>query len=194
MFWSKLWKSSWNCAWNLAFSVFISPIVWNMCENLHHESVYFKEQHNQQEYYWPAIHRTGAAVVSTLTSVKTAMAKFNDRCFFTSVTVPGSDWGRVRQSPVSLGETLLRITCEWKSGRPKLLLKWLIYVNLLSYPRFLTLDSWCMNGHDFLIADSKNQHYNWWKKIARWLNGLVICDFVTYYRYIQPKQKCPKSP
>ena len=31
--------------------VFISPIVWNMCENLHYESVYFKELHNQQEYY-----------------------------------------------------------------------------------------------------------------------------------------------
>ena len=25
------------------FPVFISPIVWNMCENLHYESVYFKE-------------------------------------------------------------------------------------------------------------------------------------------------------
>ena len=23
-----------NCAWNLAFPVFISPIVWNMCENI----------------------------------------------------------------------------------------------------------------------------------------------------------------
>ena len=69
MFWSKLCKSSWNCAaWNLAFPVFISPILWNMCENLHYESVYFKELHNQQEYYWPTIYRTGAAVVSTITS------------------------------------------------------------------------------------------------------------------------------
>ena len=68
MFWSKLRKSSWNCAWNLAFPVFISPIVWNMCENLHYESVYFKELHNQQEYYWPTIYRMGAAVVSTITS------------------------------------------------------------------------------------------------------------------------------
>ena len=48
-------KSNWNCAWNLAFPVFISPIVWNMCENLHYESVYFKELHNEQEYYWPTI-------------------------------------------------------------------------------------------------------------------------------------------
>ena len=48
--------------------ILISPIVWNMCENLHYESVCFKELHNQQEYYWPTIYRTGAAVVSTITS------------------------------------------------------------------------------------------------------------------------------
>ena len=68
MFWSKLCKSTWNCAWNLAFPVFISPIVWNMCENLPYELVYFKELHNEQECYWPAIYRAGAAVVSTITS------------------------------------------------------------------------------------------------------------------------------
>ena len=34
MFWSKLCESNWISAWNLAFPVFISPIVWNMCENL----------------------------------------------------------------------------------------------------------------------------------------------------------------
>ena len=35
------------------FAVFISPIVWNMtlCEHLHYESVYFKELHNEQEYF-----------------------------------------------------------------------------------------------------------------------------------------------
>ena len=38
-----------------------------MCENLHYESVYFKELHNKQEYYWPTIYRAGAAVVSTIT-------------------------------------------------------------------------------------------------------------------------------
>ena len=70
MFWSKLCKSNGNCAWNLAFPVFISPIVWNMCENLHYESVYFKELHNEQEYYCPTIYRAGAAVVSTITSLK----------------------------------------------------------------------------------------------------------------------------
>ena len=41
-------------AWNLAvsvFPVFLSPIVWNMSENLHYEKVYFEELHNDQEYY-----------------------------------------------------------------------------------------------------------------------------------------------
>ena len=33
------------------FPVFISPIVWNMCEHVHYESVYFKELHKEQEYY-----------------------------------------------------------------------------------------------------------------------------------------------
>ena len=32
------------------------------------ESVYFKELHNEQEYYWPTIYKMGAAVVSTITS------------------------------------------------------------------------------------------------------------------------------
>ena len=71
MFWSKLCESNRNCAWNLAFPVFISPIVWSMCEHVHYESVYFKELHNKQEYYWPTIYRAGAAVVSTLTSINT---------------------------------------------------------------------------------------------------------------------------
>ena len=39
-----------------------------MCEHLHYESVYFKELHNEQEYYCPTIYRAGAAVVSTITS------------------------------------------------------------------------------------------------------------------------------
>ena len=38
-----------------------------MCKNLH-ESVYFKELHDEQEYYSPTIYRTGAAVVSTTAS------------------------------------------------------------------------------------------------------------------------------
>ena len=40
-----------------------------MCETLPYESVYFKELHNEQEYYWPSIYRAGAAVVSTITSI-----------------------------------------------------------------------------------------------------------------------------
>ena len=36
---------------------------------LHYESLYFKELHNEQEYYLLTIYRTGAAVVSTFTSV-----------------------------------------------------------------------------------------------------------------------------
>ena len=51
-----------------AFPVFISPIVWNMYENLPYESVYFKEPHNEQECYRPTIYRAGEAVVLTITS------------------------------------------------------------------------------------------------------------------------------
>ena len=61
MFWSKLCKSNWNSAWNLAFPVFILPVVWNMSEKLHCESVYFKELHNDQEYYWSTTYRAGVA-------------------------------------------------------------------------------------------------------------------------------------
>ena len=41
-------------------------------ENLQYESVYFKELHNDREYYRPTIYRGGgggATVVSTITSV-----------------------------------------------------------------------------------------------------------------------------
>ena len=34
----------------IAFPVFISPIVWNMCENLHYDSVYFKALDDQECY------------------------------------------------------------------------------------------------------------------------------------------------
>ena len=50
--------------------IYISPIVWTMCENLNYESVYFKELHNKQEYYWATIYRAGADVVSIITSIK----------------------------------------------------------------------------------------------------------------------------
>ena len=37
----------------LRFLILLSPIVsvWNMSENFHYESVYFKKVHNDQEYY-----------------------------------------------------------------------------------------------------------------------------------------------
>ena len=40
-----------------------------MCANVHYESVYFKELHNDQEYCWLTIYPAGAAVVSTITSL-----------------------------------------------------------------------------------------------------------------------------
>ena len=58
----------------LRFLLFISPIVWNMCENLHYESVYFKELHNEQEYYGQTIYIAGVAVVSAITSIKVIFA------------------------------------------------------------------------------------------------------------------------
>ena len=39
-------------------------------EHLHYESVYFKELHNEQEYYWPRIYGARAAVAPTITSGK----------------------------------------------------------------------------------------------------------------------------
>ena len=38
-----------------------------MCEHLHYESVFFKELHNEQEYYIQS--GAGAAVVSNITSI-----------------------------------------------------------------------------------------------------------------------------
>ena len=46
------------------FPVFISPVVWNMCEHLHYESVYFKDYTGSKN----TIYRAGAAVVSTIFS------------------------------------------------------------------------------------------------------------------------------
>ena len=64
--WSPLGHMKQSCSikamYNLAFPVFMSPVVWSMCENLHYESVHFKELHNDQEHYWPTIYRAGAAV------------------------------------------------------------------------------------------------------------------------------------
>ena len=71
MFWSKLCKSNGNCGWNLAFPEYISPQLYGICVNtLIMKSVYFRELHNEQEYYCPTIYRAGAAMVSTITSLK----------------------------------------------------------------------------------------------------------------------------
>ena len=53
------------------FPVFISPVVWNMCEHLHYESVYFKDYTGSKN----TIYRAGAAVVSTITSLKCSVAR-----------------------------------------------------------------------------------------------------------------------
>ena len=39
-------------------------------KNPHYGSVYFKELHNDQDYYWPTIYIEGAAVVSTITDLQ----------------------------------------------------------------------------------------------------------------------------
>ena len=83
MFWSKLCKSNWNCAWNLAFPVFISPIVWNMSENLHYESVYFKELHNWRAriLLTDSIQRGGSCSVN-ITNILAALRESEFESFY----------------------------------------------------------------------------------------------------------------
>ena len=45
MFWSKRTETVYE---TLRLLFLLSPIVWNMCENLQYELVYFKELHNEQ--------------------------------------------------------------------------------------------------------------------------------------------------
>ena len=47
------------------YLTFCMEYVWD----IYYESVYFKELHNEQEYYWLTIYRAGAAVVWTITSL-----------------------------------------------------------------------------------------------------------------------------
>ena len=58
--------------WNLAFPVIISPIVFNMCEHLHYESVYISKSYttsknaiDRRQY----TERGSCSVVSTITSI-----------------------------------------------------------------------------------------------------------------------------
>ena len=97
MFWSKLCKSSWNCEWNLAFPVFISPIVWNMCENLHYESAYFKELHNEQEYY---------------------CERFEPRSHFKRLSLQGHPATALCKTSVRRSKNCLRFSIAW--GRLKI--------------------------------------------------------------------------
>ena len=47
----------------------LSHLLYGICVNIFiMKSVYFKEPHNEREYYCPTIYRAGKAVVSTITS------------------------------------------------------------------------------------------------------------------------------
>ena len=50
------------------YFLYLSHLLYEICENRHYESVYFKELHNEQIYHGSTIYRAGAAVVSTITS------------------------------------------------------------------------------------------------------------------------------
>ena len=51
--------------------LFYSNLLYEICVKIFimNQHNYSRELHNDQEYYWPAIYRVGAAVVSTNTSV-----------------------------------------------------------------------------------------------------------------------------
>ena len=142
MFWSKLCKSSWNCAWNLAFPVFISPILWNMCENLPYESVYFKELHNEQECYWPTIYRAGAAVMSTITrlSLVSEDAAKNRRIAQNSWDM--SPWNKhhyFRFYKLGVGKVInwLNLSCTPLTTVPCNILRYFVLITKLVLRRFL---------------------------------------------------------
>ena len=76
----------------LPIYVFITPFVWNMCENLRYESVYFKELHNEQECYWPTIYRAGTAVVSTITSIPLSVERPSSKNSLYPLNYPKLSW------------------------------------------------------------------------------------------------------
>ena len=57
--------SCFSCVFTLTYQTYCMEYR----ENLHCESVYFKELHNDQECYWPTISRAGAAVVLSITTI-----------------------------------------------------------------------------------------------------------------------------
>lgn len=94
--------------------------------------------------------------------------KTNDRCFFcftAAILVPaqiGTNMVSTSCSFINLGETLLRITREYKSHRPKYWRGYL-HINRLFYPRLLTLAiKWlwfCFWWHDSENQSVSNQKY-----------------------------------
>ena len=81
MLWSKPCKSNWNCALNLAFSVFMSAIVWNMCENLHYDWGYLNRANAIQTLLdMTAASASLAAMAKTRHRKKPWIAKISSSC------------------------------------------------------------------------------------------------------------------
>ena len=59
------------------------------------KSVYFKELHNEQEYYCPTIYRAGAAVVSTITTgmIRNQLFDYFDRLHGVYIFFKKRLWG-----------------------------------------------------------------------------------------------------
>ena len=164
---------------NLAFPVFISPIVWNMCENLHYESVYFKELHNEQEYYWTTIYRAGAAVVSTVTSINTLGSQCEAGLYwFCSIEFPPASLLQVNKTSnmkqenwnISLGgnqnfRVLLSKRCSWQQAR-------LVHVATL-FKGVVRFRSWT-------VLDVRTRYnvslWTQWSLATRWKRFTFLCS------------------
>ena len=164
---------------NLAFPVFISPIVWNMCENLHYESVYFKELHNEQEYYWTTIYRAGAAVVSTVTSINTLGSQCEAGLYwFCSIEFPPASLLQVNKTSnmkqenwnISLGgnqnfRVLLSKRCSWQQAR-------LVHVATL-FKGVVRFRSWP-------VLDVRTRYnvslWTQWSLATRWKRFTFLCS------------------
>ena len=164
---------------NLAFPVFISPIVWNMCENLHYESVYFKELHNEQEYYWTTIYRAGAAVVSTVTSINTLGSQCEAGLYwFCSIAFPPASLLQVNKTSnmkqenwnISLGgnqnfRVLLSKRCSWQQAR-------LVHVATL-FKGVVRFRSWT-------VLDVRTRYnvslWTQWSLATRWKRFTFLCS------------------
>ena len=164
---------------NLAFPVFISPIVWNMCENLHYESVYFKELHNEQEYYWTTIYRAGAAAVSTVTSINTLGSQCEAGLYWLcSIEFPPASLLQVNKTSnmkqenwnISLGgnqnfRVLLSKRCSWQQAR-------LVHVATL-FKGVVRFRSWT-------VLDVRTRYnvslWTQWSLATRWKRFTFLCS------------------